>query len=186
MGNPWNIKIEVNRMGNLDEIKKLMEELIKSEKNREMASKEMEEVLEKSISEIKNILLTIKKYIGSKNIKLRSYSGKIFEVGEGIVIFDKSIDEKIILKPDNNFYHYKVKGEELTATPIPDLKIHDYITYDTLFETVKNSLKRCIQKNEEEIRLYKSTVYKIDKYNKELEEILSLKKSVEGKMGSDL
>lgn len=42
MGNPWNIKIEVNRMGNLDEIKKLMEELIKSEKNREMASKEVE------------------------------------------------------------------------------------------------------------------------------------------------
>ncbi|MGB9781191.1 hypothetical protein [Caldanaerobacter sp.] len=168
-------------MGNIDEMKILMEELIKSEKEREMANKEMQEVLKKSISEIKGILLSIKKYIGSENIKLRSYTGKTFETGEGIIVFDKSIDEKIILKSDSNFYHYKVEGEELIATPISDLDLHNYIAYDTLFETVKNAIKRCIQRNEEEIRLYRSTTYKIEKYNEELKKILSLKETVEQK-----
>jgi phosphoribosylformylglycinamidine (FGAM) synthase PurS component len=63
--------------------------------------------------------------------------------------------------------------------------MHNYITYDTLFETVKNSLKKCIQKNEEDIRIYKSTMFKIDKYNKELEEILSLKNSIENAIKED-
>lgn len=172
-------------MGDIHEIKSLMEELIKSEKDKEMANKKMQEVLVKSISEIKNILLAIKKYIGVENIKLRSYSGKTFEIGEGIIIYDKSIDEKIVLKPDNIFYHYKIEGEELIAVPISDLEMHNYITYDTLFETVKNSLKKCIQKNEEDIRIYKSTMFKIDKYNKELEEILSLKNSIENAIKED-
>ncbi|HHW58388.1 MAG TPA: hypothetical protein GXX15_12260 [Clostridia bacterium] len=172
-------------MGNLQEIKNLMEELVKSVKDKEMANKKMQEVLEKSISEIKKILLTIKKYIAVENIKLRSYSGKTFEVGEGIIIHDKSIDEKIVLKPDNTFYHYKIENDELKATPILDLEIHNYISYDVLFETVKTSLKKCIQKNEEDIRLYKSIMFKIDKYNKELQEILSLKDSIENTLKED-
>lgn len=172
-------------MGDIQEIKSLMEELIKSEKDKEMANKKMQEVLEKSISEIKSILLAIKKYIGIEDIKLRSYSGKTFDIGEGIIIYDKSIDEKIVLKPDNLFHYYKIENEELIAVPIPDLDIHNYITYDTLFETVKNSLKKCIQKNEEDTRIYKSTMFKIDKYNKELEEILSLKSSIENAIKED-
>ncbi|AIS51435.1 hypothetical protein TKV_c02300 [Thermoanaerobacter kivui] len=172
-------------MGDIQEIKQLMEQLAKSEKDKELASKKMQEVLEKSISEIKSILLAIKKYIGMENIKLRSYTGKTFETGEGIIIYDKSIEEKIILKPDNIFYHYKIENDELIANPIPDLEIHNYMSYDTLFESVKNSLKKCIQKNEEDIRIYKSTMLKIDKYNKELEEILSLKNSITNAIDSD-
>lgn len=56
-------------MGDIQEIKSLMEELIKSEKDKEMASKKMQEVLEKSISEIKSILLAIKKIHRSRKYK---------------------------------------------------------------------------------------------------------------------
>lgn len=56
-------------MGDIHEIKSLMEELIKSEKDKEMANKKMQEVLVKSISEIKNILLAIKKIHRSRKYK---------------------------------------------------------------------------------------------------------------------
>ncbi|MGB9678835.1 MAG: hypothetical protein ACPL3A_02395 [Thermoanaerobacteraceae bacterium] len=166
-------------MGDLDEIKKLMEHLVKSEKDKEIASQKMKDILEKSINEIKNILLSLKKYIAKDNIILKSYSGKTFEVGEGIIVFDKAIDEKLVLKSDNFFYFLKIENDKLIEKAITDLEINNYINYDTLFENVKNSLIKCIQKNENDIRIYKSTMFKIDKYNKELAEILSLKNSIQ-------
>lgn len=172
-------------MSDIDGIKKLMEQLISSEKNRELASEEMQEVLKKSISEIKSILLSLKKYIAKDSITLRSYSGKTFDAGEGIVIYDKAIDEKIVLKPDNIFYHLKIEDNELVKTAISDIDIYNYISYDALFDSVKNSLIKCIQKNEEDIRVYKSIMLKIDKYNKDLEEILSLKKTINEKISND-
>lgn len=59
------------------------------------------------------------------------------------------------------------------------------MSYDTLFDSVKKSLIKCIQKNEEDILAYRSTMLKIDKYNKDLEEILALKKSTNGKNIND-
>ncbi|ORX22869.1 hypothetical protein BVF91_09490 [Thermoanaerobacterium sp. PSU-2] len=166
-------------MSDIDEIKKLMERLTESEKDKEEASKKMQEVLGKSIREVKEILLTLKKYIANENITLRSYSGKTFATGEGIIIYDKGIDEKIILKSDRCFYLYKVENDQLVTEKIEDLDIHDYMSYDTLFDSVKKSLIKCIQKNEEDILAYKSTMLKIDKYNKDLEEILALKNATE-------
>lgn len=168
-------------MSDIDEIKKLMDRLSKSEKDKENASKKMQEVLCKSIKEIKDILLTLKKYIANENVTLRSYSGKTFATGEGIVIYDKGIDEKIVLKPDNTFYLLKVENDQLVTVQINDLDIHDYMSYDTLFDSVKKSLVKCIQKNEEDILAYRSTMLKIDKYNKDLEEILSLKETANKK-----
>ena len=166
-------------MSDIDEIKKLMERLTESEKDKEEASKKMQEVLSKSIREVKEILLTLKKYIANENVTLRSYSGKTFTTGEGIIIYDRGIDEKIILKSDGSFYIYKVENDQLTTEKIEDLDIHDYMSYDTLFDSVKKSLIKCIQKNEEDILAYKSTMLKIDKYNKDLEEILALKNTTE-------
>jgi len=173
------------KMSDIDEIKKLMERLSESERDKENASKKMQEVLQKSIKEIKDILLTLKKYISNKNVTLRSYSGKTFATGEGIVIFDRGIDEKIVLKPDNSFYLFKIENDQLVTKKIEDLDIHDYMSYDTLFDSVKKSLIKCIQKNEEDILAYRSTMLKIDKYNKDLEEILALKKSTNGKNIND-
>ncbi|WP_179211536.1 hypothetical protein [Thermoanaerobacterium thermosaccharolyticum] len=172
-------------MSDIEEIKKLMERLSESERDKENASKKMQEVLCKSIREIKDILLTLKKYIANENVTLRSYSGKTFATGEGIVIFDRGIDEKIVLKPDNAFYLLKVENDQLVTVQIDDLDIHDYMSYDTLFDSVKKSLIKCIQKNEEDILAYRSTMLKIDKYNKDLEEILSLKKATDEKNGGD-
>ncbi|OXT06764.1 hypothetical protein CE561_10075 [Thermoanaerobacterium thermosaccharolyticum] len=173
------------KMSDIEEIKKLMERLSESERDKENASKKMQEVLCKSIREIKDILLTLKKYIANENVTLRSYSGKTFATGEGIVIFDRGIDEKIVLKPDNAFYLLKVENDQLVTVQIDDLDIHDYMSYDTLFDSVKKSLIKCIQKNEEDILAYRSTMLKIDKYNKDLEEILSLKKATDEKNGGD-
>ncbi|MGF7430052.1 hypothetical protein PQV03_04630 [Thermoanaerobacterium thermosaccharolyticum] len=173
------------KMSDIEEIKKLMDRLSESERDKENASKKMQEVLCKSIREIKNILLSLKKYIANENVTLRSYSGKTFAAGEGIVIFDRSIDEKIVLKPDNAFYLLKVENDQLVTVQIDDLDIHDYMSYDTLFDSVKKSLIKCIQKNEEDILAYRSTMLKIDKYNKDLEEILSLKKATDEKNGGD-
>ncbi|WP_192404583.1 hypothetical protein [Thermoanaerobacterium thermosaccharolyticum] len=172
-------------MSDIEEIKKLMDRLSESERDKENASKKMQEVLCKSIREIKDILLSLKKYIANENVTLRSYSGKTFAAGEGIVIFDRSIDEKIVLKPDNAFYLLKVENDQLVTVQIDDLDIHDYMSYDTLFDSVKKSLIKCIQKNEEDILAYRSTMLKIDKYNKDLEEILSLKKATYEKNGGD-
>ncbi|MGF7400562.1 hypothetical protein PQ744_09195 [Thermoanaerobacterium thermosaccharolyticum] len=173
------------KMSDIEEIKKLMDRLSESERDKENASKKMQEVLCKSIREIKDILLSLKKYIANENVTLRSYSGKTFAAGEGIVIFDRSIDEKIVLKPDNAFYLLKVENDQLVTVQIDDLDIHDYMSYDTLFDSVKKSLIKCIQKNEEDILAYRSTMLKIDKYNKDLEEILSLKKATDEKNGGD-
>ncbi|XXF52936.1 hypothetical protein PPG86_12885 [Thermoanaerobacterium thermosaccharolyticum] len=173
------------KMSDIEEIKKLMDRLSESERDKENASKKMQEVLSKSIREIKDILLSLKKYIANENVTLRSYSGKTFAAGEGIVIFDRSIDEKIVLKPDNAFYLLKVENDQLVTVQIDDLDIHDYMSYDTLFDSVKKSLIKCIQKNEEDILAYRSTMLKIDKYNKDLEEILSLKKATDEKNGGD-
>ncbi|XXF69244.1 hypothetical protein PQ743_12390 [Thermoanaerobacterium thermosaccharolyticum] len=173
------------KMSDIEEIKKLMDRLSESERDKENASKKMQEVLCKSIREIKDILLSLKKYIANENVTLRSYSGKTFATGEGIVIFDRSIDEKIVLKPDNAFYLLKVENDQLVTVQIDDLDIHDYMSYDTLFDSVKKSLIKCIQKNEEDILAYRSTMLKIDKYNKDLEEILSLKKATYEKNGGD-
>ncbi|KAA5807424.1 hypothetical protein F1655_04845 [Thermoanaerobacterium thermosaccharolyticum] len=173
------------KMSDIEEIKKLMDRLSESERDKENASKKMQEVLCKSIREIKNILLSLKKYIANENVTLRSYSGKTFAAGEGIVIFDRSIDEKIVLKQDNAFYLLKVENDQLVTVQIDDLDIHDYMSYDTLFDSVKKSLIKCIQKNEEDILAYRSTMLKIDKYNKDLEEILSLKKATDEKNGGD-
>ncbi|ADL69878.1 conserved hypothetical protein [Thermoanaerobacterium thermosaccharolyticum DSM 571] len=173
------------KMSDIEEIKKLMDRLSESERDKENASKKMQEVLCKSIREIKNILLSLKKYIANENVTLRSYSGKTFATGEGIVIFDRGIDEKIVLKPDNAFYLLKVENDQLVTVQIDDLDIHDYMSYDTLFDSVKKSLIKCIQKNEEDILAYRSTMLKIDKYNKDLEEILSLKKATDEKNGGD-
>ncbi|AST57074.1 uncharacterized protein Thert_00948 [Thermoanaerobacterium thermosaccharolyticum] len=173
------------KMSDIEEIKKLMDRLSESERDKENASKKMQEVLCKSIREIKDILLSLKKYIANENVTLRSYSGKTFATGEGIVIFDRGIDEKIVLKPDNAFYLLKVENDQLVTVQIDDLDIHDYMSYDTLFDSVKKSLIKCIQKNEEDILAYRSTMLKIDKYNKDLEEILSLKKATDEKNGGD-
>lgn len=165
-------------MSDIDEIKKLMDRLTSSERDREEAGKKMQEVLEKSITEIKNILLSLKKYIMQENITLRSYNGKTFDAGEGIIIYDRGIDEKIILKLDTLFYLFKIENDDLKSTVIDDLDLHNYISYDTLFDSVKTSLIKCIQKNEEDILAYRSTMLKIDKYNQDLEEILSLKHTI--------
>jgi len=173
------------KMSDIEEIKKLMDRLSESERDKENASKKMQEILCKSIREIKDILLSLKKYIANENVTLRSYSGKTFATGEGIVIFDRGIDEKIVIKPDNAFYLLKVENDQLVTVQIDDLDIHDYMSYDTLFDSVKKSLIKCIQKNEEDILAYRSTMLKIDKYNKDLEEILSLKKATDEKNGGD-
>jgi hypothetical protein len=166
-------------MSDIDEIKKLMDILTKAEKDREVASRKMQELLEKSIKEIKKILLSLKKYIAKDNISLRSYSGKTFDTGEGIIIYDKGIDEKLVLRPSNKFFYLKVENDKLQEIEIEDSNIHNYINYDILFDNVKNSLIKCIQKNEEDILAYRNTMLKIDKYNKDLEDMLSLKNIID-------
>lgn len=159
-------------MGILDDIKKLMENLKESEEEKNRANEEMQKVMRNCIKEIIDIFLKLSDYIKIDNIVLRSYMGKIFEIGEGIIIFDKNIEEKLILRPDGTIHYYRIVNEDLIDIPLNEKNITDYITIDALFDSVKTALINCINKNQQQILNYRSITAKINRYTEDLERII--------------
>jgi hypothetical protein len=135
-------------MGTIEELKKLMEHLEKAEKDKEMAEKELRRVMADSLENIKDIYLALQRYVLKDNIILKSYDGRTFSIGEGILISDKGIEEKIVLKPDRRLILYKLSGDNVMETDLDAGNIEEYISIDNLFANVMDTLTTTIQKNE--------------------------------------
>ncbi|WP_026487457.1 hypothetical protein [Caldanaerobius polysaccharolyticus] len=164
-------------MSVFDEIKELIENLKQSEIEKDKANEEMKKVIKTCIKEIVDIFLELSDYIKTDNIIIRSYMGKIFEIGKGIVVFDKSIEEKIVLRLDRKLYYYKVVNEELVEIPLHEENLTEYVSIDALFDSVKTTLIRSINKNRQQILNYRSLTAKINRYTSELSDIV--KKHIE-------
>ncbi|TZE83193.1 hypothetical protein [Calorimonas adulescens] len=160
-------------MGTIEELKKLMEHLEKAEKDKEMAEKELRRVMADSLENIKDIYLALQRYVLKDNIILKSYDGRTFSIGEGILISDKGIEEKIVLKPDRRLILYKLSGNNVMETDLDAGNIEEYISIDNLFANVMDTLTTTIQKNEKEVLRYSSMITKIERYTQDLKNIIT-------------
>lgn len=159
-------------MNILEEIKKLMERLSQTEDEKNNVQKEMKSIVNQSINQLLEVMLLLSRYLKKENVTLRSYMGNTFNVGEGIPLFEKSIEEKILLKPDKRIMLYRIENEELREKELNIEELQKFVSLDALYNTVKENIIRCIHKNEQEIMSYKSFISKIKMYNQDIENII--------------
>ncbi len=160
-------------MDNIGELKNLMDRLEETETQKQNAEAKLKDIINRSLENIKDIYFTLKKYVWKDKISLRSYSGKLYELGEGIIIRDRGIEEKIILKPDRKIILYTLADGKVSETQLDAQNIEDYITMDNIFADVMSTITSSIQKNEKEVLLYNSMITKIERYMQDLKNVIS-------------
>ncbi|MDI6602020.1 MAG: hypothetical protein QME46_09630 [Thermoanaerobacteraceae bacterium] len=162
-----------DKMDTIEELKKLMEHLEKTESEKERAERELKRIIADSLENIKNIYIALQRYVWKNDISLRSYDGKTFSLGEGILISDRGIEEKIVLKPDRRFILYKLEEGKVTETELNADNIEEYVSIDNMFANVMDTLMSSIQRNEKEVLKYTSMIAKIERYTQDLKNIIA-------------
>lgn len=165
-------------MDTIGELKKLMEHLEKTESEKQHAAAELKRIINDSLDNIKDIYFTMKRYVWKNDISLRSYDGKTFSIGEGVLISDRGIEEKIVLKPDRRIVLYKLDNDKVTEIELNADNIEKYISIDNIFANVMDALSSSIQKNEKDVLKYTSMIAKIERYTQDLKNIMTAKNDI--------
>lgn len=165
-------------MDTVEELKKLMEHLEKTESEKQHAAEELKRIIADSLDNIKDIYFSMKRYVWKNDISLRSYDGKTFNIGEGVLISDRGIEEKIVLKPDRRILLYKLDNGEVTETELTADNIEEYISIDNIFSNVMEALTSSIQRNEKDVLRYTSMIAKIERYTQDLKNIMTAKNDI--------
>ncbi len=165
-------------MNDIGELKNLMDHLEQTEAEKQSAEAELKKIINDSLENIKDIYFALKRYVWKDDISLRSYDGRSYDLGGGILINDRGIEEKVILKSDKKIVLYKLIDGNVTETELNADNIEKYITMDNIFADVMDMIKTSIQKNEKEVLVYRSMVAKIERYIQDLKNVMSSKKDI--------
>ncbi len=156
----------------MEEIKLLIEELreTEEEKNRSLAM--LQTAIDEALEEMLDVLLTLFEALKRTDLSVRSYKGNSFPLGDGIVVYAKGLEEKIILNSQRQLIHCKVVNELLEKNEIaPDILIHQIGT-EKVYQHLKDLLKERIHTNKVDINHFKNQAGKVSRRSKELDEQL--------------
>ena len=154
----------------MEDIGALIEKLQHTEEEKDKASQRLEYIIEKAVCEMLDILHGLYSTLSKADLTVRSYSGMSFDIPEGIVIYSKGIDEKIILDKNKKLIHYKAIKEDLLEEQVSPQKILEEIGFEKIYNNIKDMVKEKIRINNEEILTYRNKTSKIQKYMSELQD----------------
>jgi len=153
----------------MDEIQELIRKLQLTEEEREKSFQRLKLVIDEAVKEMINILYSLYAALHKKNSVVRSYTGKVYELEEGIVIYSRGITEKIVLNKEKRLIRYKVSNEGFVKQELTPEAMLQEIGFENLYNNIKDLLRERIKINKEEAFNFRSQASKIEKYHKDLE-----------------
>jgi len=152
----------------MEDIGMLIEKLQHTEEEKDRASQRLEYIIEKAVCEMLDILYGLYPTLSKSDLIIRSYSGNSFDITEGIVIYSKGIDEKIVLDREKKLIHYKAIKEDLLEEQVSPQTMLEEIGFEKVYNNIKDMVREKIKVNNEEILTYRNKTSKIQKYMSEL------------------
>ncbi len=153
----------------MEEIRQLIEKLQKTELERVNALDRLNYVIDEAVKEMINILHSLYDILYRNDITIKSYGGRIFNLVEGIVLYSKGIEEKVVLTKDKQLIYYKAAHNELEEKLISPEYLLKNASFDGVYNYIMNILQEKIRLNNQEIIDYRNQTSKISKYIDELE-----------------
>ncbi|NMA94685.1 MAG: hypothetical protein GX974_01435 [Clostridiales bacterium] len=102
----------------MEDIGLLVRKLHHTEEEKQDASRRLEHIIEEAVKEMLEILFELYPTLYKKGLRVRSYSGSSFDIDEGIIVYSKGIDEKVILNRDKRLVHYKAVNSDLVQDEV--------------------------------------------------------------------
>lgn len=163
----------------MEDIGLLVKRLHHTEEERHRASQRLENIIEEAVTEMLEILYELYPTLGKEDIMVRSYSGATFAIGEGIVIYSKGIDEKIVLDREKKLMRYKAKNNDLIQDSMSPNAFLTEIGFQKVYSNIKDIVKEQIKTNNEKTLAYRSQTSKIQRHMAELQnDIRPLKEGI--------
>ncbi len=153
----------------MEDIGALIEKLQHTEEEKDKASQRLEYIIEEAVCQMLDVLYELYPTLYKDDLKVRSYSGSSFDIAEGIIIYSRGIDEKIILDREKKLIHYKAVNNDLLENQVSPQKVLGEIGFEKIYNNIKDMVKEKIRINNEEILTYRNQTSKIEKYMTELQ-----------------
>lgn len=153
----------------MEDIGVLIEKLQHTEEEKHSASQRLEYIIEEAVKEMLDILYELYPTLSKQDLKVRSYSGSSFDIAEGIVVYSKGIDEKVVLNREKELIHYKAIDRDLSANPVSPEKFLAEIGFQKVYNNMKDIVKEQIKINNEKTLSYRNQTSKIQKHMSELQ-----------------
>lgn len=153
----------------MEEIRQLIEKLKKTELERADALHRLNRVIDEAVKKMINILHAMYDILYSNDITIKSYGGHIVNLTEGIVLYSKGIEEKVILTKDKRLLYYKLVNNRLEEKVISPEHLLKNVGFDGIYNNVKNLLREKIKMSNQQIIDYRNQTSKISKYIGQLE-----------------
>jgi hypothetical protein len=154
----------------MDNLSQLIKELQETEKARNEALNMLETAISQAVSEMLDILFSLFDALKKENLTVRSYQGSIYPVDDGIVVYARGLEEKIVLNGQKKLIHYLVRNENLERTEIPPEILVNQIGSDKIYHSLRSLLRERIRTNKEDIINFRNQASKISKYAKDFRE----------------
>ena len=147
----------------------LIEKLHHTEEEKHNASQRLEYIIEEAVKEMLEILYGLYPTLSKKGLRVRSYSGSSFDIDEGIVVYSKGIDEKIVLNREKKLVHYKAVNSDLSESAVSPSDFLTEIGFQKVYNNMKDIVREQIKVNNEKTLAYRNQTSKIQRHMAELQ-----------------
>jgi len=154
----------------MDDLRQLIRELQETENARNEALNLLETAISQTVNEVLDILFSLFHALKKENLTVRSYRGSVYPVDDGIVVYARGLEEKIVLNGEKKLVHYLVRNEKLERSEIPPEILINQIGSDKVYHSLRDLLKERIRTNKEDIINFRNQASKISKYARNFEE----------------
>ncbi|WP_129722945.1 hypothetical protein [Xylanivirga thermophila] len=152
----------------MEDISNMIQRLNYTEEEKCKAYERLEYIIGQAIEEILNILYDLYPSLKKDDMTVRNYKGDVFSVEQGIMVYHKGIEEKIVLNQDKKLIYYNATNSELITHEMTSEELLNEVGFEKVYINIKQLVRDRIRMNNEEILNYRNQASKTELYVGEL------------------